>query len=329
MPVRTKITRALCAVAAAAAVAAAMAIAAVPEDGGAAPRAEVVSVSGDVGRSAETGALALQASRLRPGATVAGSAHVINSGPAGGRFWLTRAGLAETPGPGGGKLSDRLQLTVLDTTDQDLPVIVYSGSIESIDRNPLGYIAPGRSRSYSVAATFIPGEGPDDGPGGDDAYRGASTRVSLQWSTDPPLARRPQAPRAPSAAGRTAVRSGRSGRDQTPPRLRIGLPARQPVFATGRLAVQVRCSEPCRVRVAGRARAEPAPLPLPRAGSVTRGRPRTARRLVLRLRPRARRAVRAALQGGRVIKLRLSVTARDRAGNQAQDRHSVRLTPGS
>jgi hypothetical protein len=116
---------------------------------------------------------------------------------------------------------------------------------------------------------------------------------------------------------------GGDAEDLTRPQQKVSGKRRQDV---DRLAVAVTLNEAGRVRVRGR-------VNVPDASRLFRFRPvsRAAGanervRLRLRLPRRARRAVKAAIADGRRLRARITITARDEAGNPSTARKAIRLT---
>jgi hypothetical protein len=116
---------------------------------------------------------------------------------------------------------------------------------------------------------------------------------------------------------------GGDAEDLTRPQQKVAGRQRQDV---DRLAVTVTLNEAGRVSARGR-------VNVPGAARVFRFRPvsRSAAanepvRLRLRLAPRARRVVKAALDDGRRLRARITISARDDAGNPSTSRRTVRLT---
>ena len=112
--------------------------------------------------------------------------------------------------------------------------------------------------------------------------------------------------------------------DKTPPTLSIRVSNSQRLGRGGRIRVRVGCpDEPCRVTAAGgvavegrgRFRLQPASARLAQGGSV---------RLEPKLGRRALEAARTALRNDRRVRVTLTVTAVDGAGNQAASRLTIR-----
>jgi len=136
--------------------------------------AAVVSADGDLDlRNSVDGSPILNASNLAPGDSASGQVIVTNAGAGSGAFTLKRQTLTDTPGAGGGALSDRLQLVVSDVTLPATPVTVYSGPLGSMPERGLGTLGPGQVRIYRFEANL------PEGGTSDDAYAGAARQRGL------------------------------------------------------------------------------------------------------------------------------------------------------
>ncbi|MFH0810347.1 MAG: hypothetical protein V2A77_07760, partial [Pseudomonadota bacterium] len=77
--------------------------------------------------NSRAGAAIFTAFLMKPGDTVQGTVTIANDGDLPGTFWLTTSNLTNTPGANGGKLSDVLQLQIVDQTTS---TTIYSGAIK-------------------------------------------------------------------------------------------------------------------------------------------------------------------------------------------------------
>jgi len=263
--------------------------------------------------SPRDGEAVFRAAGLERGDTTSGSVLVSNEGTSRGLFWLSGAGFADRQGPNGGTLSERLQVTVLDVSAPDAPMLVYTGGPADLTARPLGFIAPGKSRIYNVAATLLP-DRETRASDTESPYEGSSTTVNLAWGAiagDPPSADSPPEPIPP--------------RDARAPRLSVHIPRTQRLLETGGLVVKARCNEDCRLGATGRMRAggatqPPASVALRAAGGQTND-------LRVTFGPAARRALSESLPAGRAVRVKLSVSARDRSGNSASATRNLWLRP--
>ena len=281
---------------------------------GPSPRAE--AMDGAFSNSSRGGEAVFRAAGLEPGDTTDGTVLVTNEGTSRGMFWLARTGFSDTQGPAGGTLSERLQVAVLDVTAPDAPMLVYTGGLAEMGARPLGFVAPGKSRIYSVAATLLPDLVSRVSAAG-SPYEGSSTTISLEWGAiagDPPAASSSAGPRAPKA-------------DLVAPRLRLDIPRRQRLLDTGSLMVEVRCNEACRLNATGRLQADGAP----RSATATarRGKAGEAAPVRITFGLAARQAMGEALIAGQSIPVKFAVMARDEAGNETVATRKIWLRPGS
>lgn len=137
--------------------------------------ADLQSASGAIAiANSHAGQALLDVEQLRPGDAAQGSVTIGNAGDVPGDFAVDLAGVQDVPGASGGRLSDRLQLTLVDMTRAQM---LYSGTPADFQRVDLGRFAPRESREYLLAATL-----PDGGlDGSDNAYQGARLSLGLVW----------------------------------------------------------------------------------------------------------------------------------------------------
>jgi hypothetical protein len=149
---------------------------AVPGDRHDRARAELQAASGSVRiTNSREGQAVFAAAAMRPGEGVNGTVRIGNGGDEDGRFAVRPSGLADTPGPNGGLLSERVELVVFDVTDVHAPTTVYAGPPAQLGEVPLGTIAPGRHREYLIAMTLR------DGGTGDNRYQGSTLSLGFEW----------------------------------------------------------------------------------------------------------------------------------------------------
>lgn len=208
------------------------------------------------------GTAILTVPNLAPGHSAGGSVTVANEGTLPGTFAVSQLDLADAPGPGGGPISTRLELSVSDVT-APTPVSVYSGPMAGFASRELGYFAPGQARTFRFTVALPNGEALVD-----NLFAGSAATVGYRWTgtslpagTPPPAAPVPPPPpgeeepalTAPEApAARPAAPAGGDpgeGRARPPLRLALRVPRHQPLLARGALIAYARCDEPCRVSV--------------------------------------------------------------------------------
>jgi hypothetical protein len=233
---------------------------------------------------------------------------IRNHGPGTRWVWLSLAQVYERKDAGA---SDALSLTVLDVSDVGSPASVYRGPAAGLGARPLGFLAPGASRTYSFTADL-----PVNGPARTSSDRRAGADLTYAWHA---IAGKAAATPAPAAPRPAPARS-----DTRAPGLRFRAPARQQVLRDATLSVRTRCSETCRLQARARVWGAGARS---RAAVTGDGGRRRVRMLRVHLGPRALGVVRRALVSHRVAKVRLAVSARDRAGNRRRSAFTVRLLP--
>jgi hypothetical protein len=138
-------------------------------------RAQLAAATGAVTiTNSRAGQALFSAADMRPGEGVGGRVRIGNGGSAPGRFAVRAAGVSDTPGPYGGRLSERVELVLFDVTDARAPVEVFAGRPVELGEIVLGTIAAGGHRDYLVAMTL------PDGPG-DNLYQGSSLSLGFEW----------------------------------------------------------------------------------------------------------------------------------------------------
>jgi hypothetical protein len=168
------------------------------------------------------GAAVVTAGGLRPGGSASGSVRIANDGDGAGTFALEAADILDVPGALGGRLSERLHLTVTDSTRT-----VYAGPLTGLGRAALGRFEAGEARTYAITVAF---------PDGDNSYQGSAASFDLRWHavTDAaPPADTPPAETPPAAppAGTAPPQTGDDG---------LGLPSADRCLKRGRLRLRVR-----------------------------------------------------------------------------------------
>jgi hypothetical protein len=156
-----------------AAVAIALALAA-PGEGAA--RLRLAAASGSLSLSnSKAGQAVFSAAAMRPGQEAGGSVTIGNTGTVPAALNVASAAIQDTPGVGGGRLSETLQLRVLDVTNPQIPATVYSGPLRAMGAVGLGSLAPGANRTFVFVATMTPSAG-------DNAFQGAAISMGFEWT---------------------------------------------------------------------------------------------------------------------------------------------------
>lgn len=129
--------------------------------------------SGTMTQANSAGDAAFMTARdLVPGSRAEGTVELTNVGDSAGDFRLTVADLADDPGPGGGKLSGRLRLTVTDSGADDP---VYRGRLDGLDVS-LGRWEAGEEHAFTFVVVL-----PEPGDGNDDAYQRSAVTATFVW----------------------------------------------------------------------------------------------------------------------------------------------------
>jgi len=142
-----------------------------------APALQLASASGSLSLSnTKEGGAIFRAEAMRPGEEASGSVTITNTGTVTGALTLTPAAPSDTPGPGGGKLSTKLELIVIDVTTVTAPVTVYAGTLKQMDPTVVGALAPGQHRTYLFVASLRPNGVADN------VLQGAAMTTGFSWS---------------------------------------------------------------------------------------------------------------------------------------------------
>ena len=141
------------------------------------PRLKLAAAGGSLTLvNSKEGEAVFTAGAMRPGGQASGTVQITNSGSVPGALSVDRAAdPLETPGDGGGLLSARLELAVIDVTLASAPVVVWSGKLAAMPTLGVGTIPPGEQRAYRFEATMA--HGADD-----NAFQGASLSAGFTWT---------------------------------------------------------------------------------------------------------------------------------------------------
>ena len=112
------------------------------------------------------------ATDLGPGDSARGTMEISNEGSEPVVVTLAQHSPLDTPGTGGGVLSQRLRLIVEDLSSAST---VYAGPFAAMPARALGRLAAGASRSYEFIATL-----PESAT--ENALRDSSTSVAFSWT---------------------------------------------------------------------------------------------------------------------------------------------------
>jgi spore coat-associated protein N len=252
------------------------------------PQAVLTQATGDLKLSnSHDGQAIFQASGLAPGRSVTGTVQLSNGGTLPGDLVLQQLDVTDRPGPGGGRLSDVVHLTIADVTGGS-SIPVFSGALKALTSRPLGAVGPHDARTFRFTATL-----PDSG----NAFAGSGLTVRYAWNA-------------------TSTGPGPGPSEQPIPTFNVNS---KKLLKRGIIDVNARCSVACRVSAY-------AQLPKPKRGKQavkTRTRraalnvPNKPARIRLRVSKKATRQLAALVKKKRraVVKVRLSVSPI--AGGQA------------
>ncbi len=289
--------------------------------------AVVVAADGDLDlQNSREGLPILSAAGLGPGDTASGQVTVTNAGTGSGQFSLKRHILTDTPGAGGGALSERLQLVVRDVTSPASPTTVYSGALGAMPEKPLGTLGPGQVRTYRFDASF------PEGGTTDNAYAGAAASVGYRWTVsnlgeppvEPPVDPPPD-PVTPPVSGGEPPGTEDPPASTSPLQVAVKL-AKQQRVKRKTLLVKVRCTEACRISAAGRIAAKGIRKPLAKTKRALK--PGAAGQWVkikLKLSKPTLAKIALAKAQRRKVSVKVKVNARTAAGSTAKAAKSGRI----
>jgi hypothetical protein len=221
-----------------------------------AARATTITASGSFEvTNSDDGQPIFAATDIAPGGSAEGTVTIEDTGSEAAAIVLRRGQIEDTPGTGGGVLSDRLRLNVVDVTAPGAPHIVYRGPLASMPEQQAGDLTPGEARTFEFTATLPDGGEPDV----QNAVQGASTTVAYTW-----IAAEPTQSGGGAEEGGGGLPGGGAGTGTSPgpdsaggrrAALSLTVPRFRRALRRGRLVVWANCDEPCRLSVRGRVRA--------------------------------------------------------------------------
>ena len=202
-----------------------------------APKLELAAAGGALSLSnSKEGSAIFRAASMRPGEAASGTVTITNTGTVTGALTLAPTAPSDTPGAGGGTLSDKLELLVIDVSAVAVPVTVYAGTLGQMAATDVGALLPGQSRTYEFVATLKPNGGADN------AFQGAALTTGFTWSAAGAAA----APSPPAPGPTPAVPAppaGDAGADPTGELLGaqlFGLPAAKACVSRRRFTIHIR-----------------------------------------------------------------------------------------
>lgn len=124
------------------------------------------------------------ASALVPGKTATGQIKVRNTGTKTLTLRLATRNLSDQPGPNGGKLSEALQVQVIEVPRKrkgNKPRPAYAGRVTSMAKVRLKKLEPDAKRIYQFSVKMLDGGTPASATEGDNAYQGSEASVDFVW----------------------------------------------------------------------------------------------------------------------------------------------------
>jgi hypothetical protein len=218
------------------------------------PRTEIAAASGTLSlANSLDGSAVLQVANLAPGGSASGTVTLSSTGTLGGDLAVRQVDLADTPGPGGGQLSQALQLSIRDVASGQ---IVYSGPLAALDSRALGYLSAGEQRSYVFTVQLPDGGVPPSPVGGDNAFAGATVNARYVWDLtgdDPGDGGgdggwNGAGGEKPGGGGTGGGTGGGGQPGGVASKMRVSVKVSAKKALKGRVDVTVRCSEPCKLR---------------------------------------------------------------------------------
>ena len=141
-----------------------------------APQLQLAAANGSLTLvNSKEGTAIFRADAMRPGEQASGSVTITNAGTVNAALTLQPEDAADVPGAGGGNLSTKLDLEIVDVTLAGAPVTVYEGTLKQMGPTNVGSLAPGASRTYRFAATLkATGSADND-------FQGAALTTGFRW----------------------------------------------------------------------------------------------------------------------------------------------------
>jgi hypothetical protein len=283
------------------------------------PHLSAVHTKGSLSLSnSRPGAAVLTASNLRPGRSVQGTVTIRNTDSRPATLSLGAADLRDAPGPGGGRLSQRLRLTVRELSRP--PRTLYAGTFAAMPRRVVGSLGPGAQRTFEFSALLPDGGAPSSPTGGDNAFAGSATSVRYVWRAEAPEpgpAPKPKPKPKPKAPAKKASPPAR-GPGGCRPRVRVR--SAQRVVRRGVLIARLALHRPCHTTVRAFVRGRGGRPVYLRGLRGRRLRADRNHRVVLRLRPAVRRMVRR----GTIVRIRVRAVSPEGWVKKAEFRTRVR-----
>ena len=146
------------------------------------PQAVLTQATGDLHlANSRDGHAIFEARGLAPGRSVTGTVQLVNSGTLAGDLSLQELDVQDTPGAGGGRLSNAVTLDIKDVTGGN-SVPIFAGRLGGLGSRPLGAIGPAEARTFRFTASLPDGGLPPGPTAGDNAFAGAGLTVRYAWT---------------------------------------------------------------------------------------------------------------------------------------------------
>jgi hypothetical protein len=128
--------------------------------------------------NSRAGRAILSARAMRPGERATGTVTLSNTGDGPEAIALAAEGAVDRAGVRGGRLSERLVLTVADVSGAGQSATVYAGPLRALGLVRLGVWPAGAVHTFRFTVRFADG----GVAGADNAYQGASATIGFRWT---------------------------------------------------------------------------------------------------------------------------------------------------
>lgn len=284
------------------------------------PIATVTGGSFELGNS-RNGAPIFEASDIGPGDGASGTVTIANDGEEAGALTLRQHDVVDTPGAGGGLLSRGMSMQIREVGGPAKSSLVYDGALAPMPPLELGRLGPGQSRAFEFDAALRDSGTPAGAAIGDNAFQGAALSAGYSWTAS-------ELPPAPPVAPRSTTPPPGPTGASTPRSVQLTILRIRAAIWHHRLVLWAYCGPgTCQVLTRLRFKAHGSPRSHGKAlGSLRRERLIVgSQRLVFKLPPRLRRALRAAAERHARATASVVLVLRDREAESAPARGSVRL----
>lgn len=262
-----------------------------------------------------------EASDIGPGDGASGTVTVANDGDEAGKLMLRQHDVADTPGPGGGLLSHGMSMRIREVSDPAEPQSVYDGVLAPMPALELGPLEPGQSRVFEFDASLPDSGTPAGATVGDNAFQSATVSVGYSWTAaelPPTSAATPRS--TPFPTGSVGAPAGQN--------LQLTILRIRAAIWHRRLILWAYCGPgTCQVLARLRFGAHNSRRSRGKTLGTLRRRCLVAgsQKLVFRLSPRLRRALRSAASRGERATVSVALVLRNREAKPLTARDAVRL----